>query len=30
MFIIKRFVDEAEYQPGTEAGNCLRLTKRIH
>lgn len=29
MFIIKRFVDEAEYQPGTEAGNCLRLTKRI-
>ena len=29
MFIIKRFVDEAEYEPDTEAGNCLRLTKRL-
>ena len=30
MYIIKRFVDEAEYETGTEVGNCLRLTKRIH
>ena len=30
MFIIKRFVDEAEYEKNTEAGNCLRLIKRIH
>lgn len=29
IYIIKRFVDEAEYEPGTEAGNCMRLTKRI-
>lgn len=29
MYIIKRFVDDAEYTPGTEAGNCLRLTKRL-
>jgi len=29
MYIIRRFVDEAEYQRGTEAGNCLRLTKKI-
>ncbi|HOW97980.1 MAG TPA: ATP-binding protein [Kiritimatiellia bacterium] len=29
MYIIKRFVDEAEYEPATEAGNCLRLMKRI-
>lgn len=29
MYIIKRFVDGAEYEPATEVGNCLRLTKFI-
>lgn len=29
MYIIKRFVDKAEYEPNTEAGNCLRLTKML-
>jgi len=29
MFIIKRFVDDATYEPNTRAGNCLRLTKMI-
>ena len=28
MYIIQRFVDDLEYQRGTEAGNCLRLVKQ--
>ena len=29
MFIIKSFVDDVSYEPGTRAGNCLRLTKML-
>jgi anti-sigma regulatory factor (Ser/Thr protein kinase) len=29
MFIISQFVDEIDYQRGTEQGNRLRLTKRV-
>ncbi|MFH0953410.1 MAG: ATP-binding protein [Verrucomicrobiota bacterium] len=30
MYVIKRFVDDASYEPSTRAGNLLRLTKTIH
>jgi serine/threonine-protein kinase RsbW len=29
MYIIRKFVDDATYERGTSAGNCLRLTKFI-
>lgn len=29
LYIIKNFVDEVTYEPGTKAGNCLRLTKML-
>lgn len=29
LYIIRNFVDDATYEPGTRAGNCLRLTKML-
>lgn len=29
MFIIRKFVDDVQYERGTSAGNCLRLTKML-
>jgi serine/threonine-protein kinase RsbW len=29
MFIIRKFVDDVDYERGTSSGNCLRLTKLL-
>ena len=29
LYIIRSFVDDVSYEPGTRAGNCLRLTKML-
>lgn len=29
LYIIRNFVDDVTYEPGTRAGNCLRLTKML-
>ncbi|MBN1268633.1 MAG: ATP-binding protein, partial [Kiritimatiellae bacterium] len=29
LYVIKRFVDDFQYEAGTPSGNCLRLTKKL-
>lgn len=29
LYVIKRFVDDFQYEPATPSGNCLRLTKKL-
>ncbi len=29
MYIIRKFIDEVDYEHGTSSGNCLRLTKLL-